>query len=58
MMAFFSRGFINAQLGYCAWIIGGSRLANPVIEDRPDALRIDLQYLGDPINRHFPLDQG
>jgi hypothetical protein len=29
-----------------------------MIEYGPDALRIDLQYLGDPINRHFPLDQG
>jgi len=47
MMAFFGRGFIDAQLGYRARIIGCSRLANPVIEDGPDALWIDLQYLGD-----------
>jgi hypothetical protein len=29
-----------------------------VIKEGPDALWIDLQYLGDSIDRHFPFDQG
>jgi hypothetical protein len=58
MMAFFGRCFINTQLGYRAGIIGCSRPANPAIEDRPNALWIHLQYLCDPIDRHFPLNQG
>ena len=58
MMAFFSRGFIDAQFSQHARVIGCSGLANPVIKDPPDALWIDLQYLGDSIDRHFLLDQG
>jgi hypothetical protein len=29
-----------------------------VIEDRPDALWIYRQYLGDAVDRHFSLNQG
>jgi hypothetical protein len=58
MMAFFGRGFIDTQLGYRTGVIGRFGPANSVIKEGPDTLWIYLQYLGDPVDRHFPLDQG
>ena len=34
------------------------RASHPVVEHRPDALRIDAHDLGHPFDRHLPFDQG
>ena len=58
MMAFARRGFVDAQLGDRGGVVRYPRLADPMAEHGPDALRIDPQQFGDSVDRHFSLNQG
>jgi hypothetical protein len=58
VVAFFARRLIYPQLRQRGRVVRRPRPADPVVEHRPDALRVDLHDLGNTINRHFPFNQG
>lgn len=58
LMSFLGRGLVHAQVGQGHGGISSAGLGNPVVEDRPDPLGIDLENLGHAVDGHFPLDQS
>lgn len=58
MVAFARRSFVHAQLGDGGRVVRRPRLADPMGEHGPDALRVDPHDLGHPVDRHLALDQG